>query len=592
MKAIKNWLNKKNFFRIIGLAVSILWLVILVYAKSFFTPYLIIFILGNICSVITIFRSGKNAFLNKPSKSNNYVIVCIFFAIIFALCVCFANYNIWTNHFFNIYKFLILLIGSFYLAFTINDFTVCNLDSLLIKAKHTYHHKIVIFLLSFLLISGINLLILFAVKFPGNLSPDSISEINQALKGITSNHHPYFHILIIQGCMNLGQIFFGNYSVGVAIYSVFSIMFMSTCFSLIIYTLYQLKVPRVFILISFMYIVLMPYHINFSMTMWKDIYFAGFVTLMCLYLYRVLKKVGNRNCNYVLLCISSVCVIIFRSNGFIAYILFLIVAFILLYRFNKKLLFALCLCFVFGMFLRFPFMSLINVKQPNLGEALSIPAQQISRTYKEHNDFNLNQIQFLNEIMDVNKISTKYNPINADPMKDMLRDKNPEYLNEHFSEFIGLYFDGLVKHPKTYFKAWVDQTVGFWNSGYNVSWYLGDSIPHNSLGIYNICDKSAIEVLDSYYKVYDKEPFVVFKSLGFFTWIFLYLLFVSFIRKNKAVFLAVFLNLAVIASLIMSTPIYAEFRYAYCLFCSVPFLAWVTFYNYSDSIANCKLKST
>ena len=37
--------------------------------------------------------------------------------------------------------------------------------------------------------------------------------------------------------------------------------------------------------------------------------------------------------------------------------------------------------------------------------------------------------------------------------------------------------------------------------------------------------------------------------------------------------------LAIIVSLLISTPVYAEFRYAYSVFCSLPFVIFAVFYK-------------
>lgn len=585
MNAIKNWISLKNVISLIGLIISIIWLYLSTKAHGCFAPYAVMFALGCITSIAIIYKSGENKWLNKEidQPKQHTVLVCVFSSV-FSLCVTLANYNLWSGASHGLIKLIILLIGGFFIWYSISVFTINNKSLLTIKPKEHKYKPIFAFIVPFCAFVILNLIVLFTALFPGNVTPDSLFEIGQAIDGINSNHNPYFHELLIQFALFLGQTFFGSYQAGVAVYSVISILFMSTCFSLALYTLYQVKIPNVFVIISFLFLLLMPYHISYMVTMWKDIIFGGFALLFCLYLFRTIKCVGNQKVNYVMMVVSSLGAILFRSNAFLAFILFLIAAIILLRKSNKKLIILLCVCCGLGLFLRFPAMAMLNVKQPNLGESLSIPAQQIGATYIVHNDFTDEQNEFLSKVMDTDKITTTYIPGNADPMKDRLRDKNPEYLKEHLGEFMSIYFSGLIKHPSTYIKTWIDQTKGFWNGGYNQCVFIVDMVVNNDFGIYKACKGTPANMfMNDYNNFILQEPFCLFRSIGFFTWIFMYLLFVSIVRKNKAAFLGVFFNLAVILTLLIATPEFAEFRYAYCLFCCVPFLAWVTFLPHPNS---------
>lgn len=59
----------------------------------------------------------------------------------------------------------------------------------------------------------------------------------------------------------------------------------------------------------------------------------------------------------------------------------------------------------------------------------------------------------------------------------------------------------------------------------------------------------------------------------------MFLCFASIARKDKTgIFMAIPV-LAIIVSLLISTPVYAEFRYAYSVFCSLPFVIFAVFYK-------------
>ena len=55
--------------------------------------------------------------------------------------------------------------------------------------------------------------------------------------------------------------------------------------------------------------------------------------------------------------------------------------------------------------------------------------------------------------------------------------------------------------------------------------------------------------------------------------------FIGYIKRDKAAVFATVPSLSIIFSLLLGTPVFAEFRYAYGLFCCLPFLAVVVFRN-------------
>lgn len=71
----------------------------------------------------------------------------------------------------------------------------------------------------------------------------------------------------------------------------------------------------------------------------------------------------------------------------------------------------------------------------------------------------------------------------------------------------------------------------------------------------------------------------LFLCIGFYVWIDLFLCFISIIRRDKVGLFLSFPILAVIISLVVSTPVFSEFRYVYSIFCSIPFLIVAVFHK-------------
>ena len=77
------------------------------------------------------------------------------------------------------------------------------------------------FILSALCIAVVDCAVLFLADYPGILTEDSISQIEQLLSGVYSNHHPYYHTQLIRLCISAGLRLFGTMNAAVAVYSVF-----------------------------------------------------------------------------------------------------------------------------------------------------------------------------------------------------------------------------------------------------------------------------------------------------------------------------------------------------------------------------------
>ena len=85
-------------------------------------------------------------------------------------------------------------------------------------------------------------------------------------------------------------------------------------------------------------------------------------------------------------------------------------------------------------------------------------------------------------------------------------------------------------------------------------------------------DKMVNSYLSHFSKYQALKPFF---SIGFFVWCIMLCLYVSIIRKDKVLALMAIPSLMVIATLLVATPVFSEFRYAYSVFCTMPVIGIV-----------------
>jgi len=120
-------------------------------------------------------------------------------------------------------------------------------------------------------------------------------------------------------------------------------------------------------------------------------------------------------------------------------------------------------------------------------------------------------------------------------------------------------------------KAWIDQTRGYWNAGYEF-WRWTLEVYENDLGIERKTNNISLErMFREYLWLFTNiQGLRLFLSIGLFLWIDILMFMTALLRRDK---MGVFVSLpimAITASLLMATPTYAEFRYIYAAFCILP----------------------
>lgn len=579
-------LDKKLLFDIIQAITIVCWILFLENTDSYYFPYLVIAILGIIC----LYKN--NIEKNIIEKVNRKcLLLCAGF---FSVLVFSANYQIISNIVYPdyagqifkvLYKYsiiILMLIGGYFSACNILLCVIRSLKNFSWERKVYNTSPVIIFIVPFVIISTVNIVLLFLCKYPGNLTPDSMSQIGQLLSGNYSNHHPFYHTMVIKFFITSGLKIFGDINKAVAMYCVFQILFMAMSFSITILTLYKMNIPLKAVIGTMVWYTAMPFHIMYSFTVWKDVMFGGFVLIFLVFIFRILKGIGkHRIFNYLMFLVSSLGICLFRSNGLFAYIIVFLVLVILFYKTHKKVCFMSAGVILSAFLLKHAVLSNLGINQPDIVESLSVPLQQIARVIIEHNDFNNDERELLNKIADVDEIAGVYVPYISDPVKDSIRKNGDQkYFIDNKLQYIKLYIVTGLRHPLSYARAWIDETKGFWNGGYSY-WRWADEIYQNDYGIKrNIFSEELNRYFNEYLWTFSNNNFLqLFLCIGFYVWIVLVLLFISFIRKDKTGMFILIPVLAIICSLLISTPVYSEFRYAYALFCCLPFMVFAVFYK-------------
>ena len=429
----------------------------------------------------------------------------------------------------------------------------------------------VVFFGSFAVIAAINLVYHFFVLYPGCLTLDSMDQINQIRSGVYSNHHPFWHTMVIKVFLETGYAVFGDINKAVSLYTIAQIVIMAACFAYVLMTLYEAGVSRVWIGVSFALYAFLPYNIALSCTMWKDVLFGGAVCVFLTAMFRILRDIGwNRVWNYVLLAISGLGFCLWRSNGFLALAAAFPVFAVVLWKEHKRMLCVILAVLAAGWVMKGPVLSAMGVTQPDLVESLSIPVQQVARVIADGCELTAEEADLIGRVVDIGEVPELYRSGISDNIKNEIRSKDNAYFEENIGQYLNLWLRLLAKHPAEFVKAWVDQTKGYWGGGYQ-NWMYGNFVYANDMGI---AMKEQGSILTRLFNLYfgltrNVMVFEPLHSIGLHVWALAIAAFVALFRKRREWILAAPL-LAMVLTLMVATPVSGEFRYAYALFTAFP----------------------
>ena len=431
----------------------------------------------------------------------------------------------------------------------------------------------------------------FLYEYPGVMTPDSINQYAQVVGAYEfSNHHSIVHTGIIGLFVSIGSALTGDVHTGLALYTFAQMLFMAFVAGYVVRTMQKADAATPVLVITTCFYALMPYHGAYAVTIWKDIPFAGCMTLFAAALMRFLLR-GNASASadaipkltvseyftlvlpYIL---SGVLLCLLRTNGWYAFVV--CVPFILIvYRKCPKVMLPVHLTIlVLVLFIKFPVMNIYDIRQADFVESLSVPVQQIARVVANGEQLTENQAEFLGQIMDLEQVPALYQPDVSDNIKNLIRQSGNAYLESHKGTFMKMWFLIGLQHPKTYFDAYAAQTCGYWYPDVSCEAGLADGIYPNEFGlswqpvIKGTAITKAKEIL---FKLPEQIPlYGLFWSMGFMLWLILLLAALSLRTKKTANALICLPFILLAVTLWFAAPVAAEFRYAYPLFYALPLL--------------------
>ena len=507
----------------------------------------------------------------------------LFLSFIFSVLVLLANYPLYTtigdpalisrstSLLMNVIDGFLGLIGGICISYPVFRFFFDSFPSNVRTIRiHTWDKYLPV--LMFVSIAGLYLIHLFFVEYPGNVTEDPFSQIAEMVSGHYSNFNTYWHTRLFQAVLTFGYCLFSDINASIALFCSLQAVVMAFAFTYCLMTMRRYGVSGWFIVLAWAAYAILPYHMALSITVWKDVLFAGSCLLIVSSILRIIYCLSHKQWfDYVVLIFGSILFFLSRTNGWMIYFITAIIFGVFLYK-NKRLFALMSVLAVLGWFLLNPALSMLHVDGGDKVESLSIPIQQVSRVISEGKELTAEEIELLERVIDLEEVPELYVEWISDPMKVELRSKDYEYFLTHFDEYRDLWIRLGMRYPWEYVKAWVEQTKGYWNLGYPYGQY-SETITDNPYGAEKSGGNNILAVLFRLYFGFSRHLifFEPLHSIGLHIWIVMLCFLLNAIKKRRHFIIAV-PYLILVAGLWFGTPVYACFRYIYPLFAAFPLI--------------------
>lgn len=319
----------------------------------------------------------------------------------------------------------------------------------------------------------------FLAFYPGAFVYDAQDEYVQVATRTFSTHHPLSHVLMLGGFVCLGNKLSGSYNVGIAMYTLFQMVILSGVFA---YTVSYLRThlsKRICLGVTLFY-GLFPVIPMYAVCSAKDTLFNAAFLLVLVQLMKMLEGVFDKSGeklagkeagaflkikDILLFILASAAMMLLRNNGVIAYMFLLamvVAVTVLLWkkeRFFCKLAIGMLLAFLLYSGVDKTLAFVLNADDSENQELLTVPIQQLARTYKYSPEIFSQEDKELLFSYIPEDILGIYDADLSDLVKANF---NNQRYAEDSSPFWSLWLKGFTKKPVTYLNAWFMTSYGYW----------------------------------------------------------------------------------------------------------------------------------
>jgi hypothetical protein len=432
--------------------------------------------------------------------------------------------------------------------------------------------------------------------YPGHMTWDSSYQWMQAAGYIEMNNlHPILHTLLIKVCQKIGGLFSEDFNSHVAVYSFLQLSLIAAIFSYVIVWLKRYNAPPAAYCFVFAWFALHPIFGSYGILMVKDVLFGCFILLETLCIADIVLSDSKCLKNPVFIAlwfIITVLCCLFRHNGLYAIIFTL---FLLPFVINTKLKKQLSVFCISAIIVIFLISANIARKYSGIETFFFFFSQQIGRTVSHDGNISDNDRNAIEKITPLENIKEKYVSWLSDPVVVLFNQNKKEVSRWQYAK---LWASLFFKNIDIYVDAFVYQTYGFWYPLVLSRDYIEKGINKNIFEQKKVNfeiarePKSAFfnELLDLVFKITRFPGIALIWGIGTHIILIIYFGVVFCIRGNKRLLPCLLPCLSVWCTLLISTPLYIEWRYAFSFFTVLPVTAVLAFFRAPSINESTKLK--
>lgn len=316
----------------------------------------------------------------------------------------------------------------------------------------------------------------FLAVYPGFFVYDAQDEYIQVATRTFSTHHPLVHVLLLGGMICAVHKLTDSYNLGIACYMVFQMAAAAGVFTFLFSYLRKKRVSRMVRLVGLLWLGTFPTVVMFTLCSAKDALF----TLALLLLLICLLELGRDEENFFaskgwrfLFVVSGMAMMLFRNNGFYAFLV--MIPFLLIgKKGRRRQLLLLSACAVAGCLLVNGGLKLaLHADDSEYQEILTVPIQQLARVYKyAPESFSKEDLDILHEVLNEEALSL-YTPRLSDPVKYRF---NNEAFAKAKGRYAALWLRIGMRKPFIYLNAWWLTSYGFWYPDMVINVYGGNTV--------------------------------------------------------------------------------------------------------------------
>ncbi len=350
----------------------------------------------------------------------------------------------------------VALFVSFLILFTV-------LIRLLERMDHDYKEVHSSIYVSIIAAVSIFHLIIF---YPGTTFNDGMRQLHSFFGDIEwANHDPVFSTAVIGFIVKAGRNLVDD-NFGMFLYSLLVTILSLLVFYYLFVTLSRIGTSHILVILSVVYLAILPIIRLYTITLCKDTLFAITTLLLVTTLINMYQKHKEEKSvpvrYYIFLALECLLICNLRNDGKYIALLTLIGLFFAASK-KKRPVYASFIGFVviFSILYSHLLLPVLDIKEGSIREALSVPLQQTALYIREYpEDLDEEDIETLNSVFtcSLSKVGKRYLPDISDPVKNKFV-YSPT--NEQLRAYFKVWWKGLIRHPKLYVTAYIQNYYGY-----------------------------------------------------------------------------------------------------------------------------------